>query len=131
MCMPHIEATNLHTEVQSSLIKYNITVSRKYWYYSELIIMNREHYPSSPIGSIAHYTILVRMQIYFSLLYYRPHPKDGGRYCFQFVCQFTPRPGGGGVPDPALEGGYPVSGWGVPVSGLGGGTPSQIWGGYL
>ena len=49
----------------------------------------------------------------FSSNYYRPHPKDGGRYCFQFV---SPHLGGG-----------------VPQSGLGG-TPSQVWlggGGYL
>ena len=47
---------------------------------------------------------------------YRPHPKDGGRYCFQFVCQFTSRGGG------------PRSGGGYPVSDPGGGTQSQIWG---
>ena len=42
---------------------------------------------------------------------YRPHPKDGGRYCFQFVCQST------------------LAGGGYPISGLGrGGTPSQVWG---
>ena len=35
---------------------------------------------------------------------YRPHPKDGGRYCFQFV-------------SPHLDGG----GGGFPISGLGGG----------
>ena len=52
---------------------------------------------------------------------YRPHPKDGGRYCFQFVCQFTSR---GGVPQSGL-GGYPIPDL------AGGGTPSQVWlGGY-
>ena len=72
---------------------------------------------------------------------YRPHPKDGGRYCFQFVCQFTPRlrrdtqpglDGGGrgecprkvwmvgGVPWPGLDGG------GISQPGLdGGGTPGN------
>ena len=84
---------------------------------------------------------------------YRPHPKDGGRYCFQFVCQFTPRrvegvpqpglDGGGGVPQPCLDGrgGTPArSGWwgGYPgqflilrgyPAGLdgGGGYSSQVW----
>ena len=56
---------------------------------------------------------------------YRPHPKDGGRYCFQFVCQFTSRERGGG---------YPISGMGRGVPHLRsryGGTPSQVWvGGY-
>ena len=42
---------------------------------------------------------------------YRPHPKDGGRYCFQLVCQSTPR-----------QGGYPSQVWMV-----GGGHPSQVW----
>ena len=49
--------------------------------------------------------------------YYRPHPKDDGRLYFHFVCQSTPGGGGGyliqpwtggrggGVPDPALDGG--------------------------
>ena len=50
---------------------------------------------------------------------YRPHPKDGGRYCFQFVCQFTSR---GGVPGPG-------PGREVPGPGPGGGSRSQIWGG--
>ena len=36
---------------------------------------------------------------------YRPHPKDGGRYCFQFV---SPHPGGGGVPGPGGVGGSQV-----------------------
>ena len=50
---------------------------------------------------------------------YRPHPKDGGRYCFQFV---SPHPGRGG--------GGPRSRWGGvpgPVPG-GGGTRSQVRG---
>ena len=55
---------------------------------------------------------------------YHPHPKDGGRYCFQFVCQFTPRLGGGGRM-------HPRSGQGVPHSRLEGvlwGTPpGQVW----
>ena len=48
------------------------------------------------------------------MINYRPHPKDGGRYCFQFVCQFTPRRGGGGTP---ARSGW----WGVPQPGLDGG----------
>ena len=46
---------------------------------------------------------------YFFLLCnnYRPHPKNGGMYCFHFVCQSTSR------------GGTPVR--------SGGGTPSQVW----
>ena len=80
--------------------------------------------------------------------YYQPHTKDGGRYCFQFVCQSTswgggvPRSGLGGYPIPGLGGvPHPRSGWGVPHprSGQGGGvphprsrqggggTPSQVW----
>ena len=57
---------------------------------------------------------------------YRPHPKDGGRYCFQFVCQSTSR--GGGVPQSG-RGGIPhLRSWGVPHSRSGwGGTPSQVW----
>ena len=62
-----------------------------------------------------------------SWYYYRPHPKDGGRYCFQFVFQST-----------LAGGGYPISGLGrgqgVPHSryGRGGypmgrGTPPQTW----
>ena len=47
-----------------------------------------------------------------------PHPKDGGRYCFQFVCQFKSR---GGVPQSGLGAvPHPRSDWG-------GGTPSQVW----
>ena len=56
-------------------------------------------------------------------VYYRPHPKDGGRYCFQFVCQFTSWGRGGGA-TPVRSGGgapHPRSGPG------GGGTPSQVW----
>ena len=50
--------------------------------------------------------------------YYRPHPKDGGRYCFQFVCQSTY---GGGTPVRSGWGGHPIPGL------AGGGTPSQVW----
>ena len=48
---------------------------------------------------------------------YRPHPKDWGRYCFQFICQSTPRSGGGGYPIPGPGGGlpHPRSGWGYPI----------------
>ena len=58
--------------------------------------------------------------------FYRPHPKDGGRYCFQFVCQSTPRRGGGGYPSQVLMvgggGSTPArSGW------LGRGYPGQVW----
>ena len=89
--------------------------------------------------------------------FYRPHPKDGGRYCFQFVCQSTSQGGGGvapsqvwlrGVPIPGLAGGgvpHPRSrwgrgsrsGWGTPLDlgwippppGLGWGTPLDLgWG---
>ena len=67
---------------------------------------------------------------------YRPHPKDGGRYCFQFV---SPHLNGGGdsiLPDwdipsfptggtPSfLTGGTPIrTGWGYPLLGLDGGIP--------
>ena len=40
---------------------------------------------------------------------YCPHPKDGGRYCFQFI---SPHPGGSQVQ--VQVGGYPVSGPGGP-----------------
>ena len=33
---------------------------------------------------------------YIHLIYYRPHPKDGGRYRFQFVSSHLDE-GGGGV----------------------------------
>ena len=52
---------------------------------------------------------------------YRPHPEDDGRLYFHFVCQSTP---GGGVPDPALDGGegegYLIQPWtgGVPYPAL-------------
>ena len=67
---------------------------------------------------------------------YRPHPKDGGRYCFQFVCQSTsrgvPQSGLGGYPIPGLAGGvpHPRSGQrGTPSQVWWGGTPSQVcWG---
>ena len=93
----------------------------------------------------------LRKTLLFSLShYYRPHPKDGGRYCFQFV---SPHPGGGvtpclglnsllylemsvcsllggrGVPaDPTLYGGggsrSSLDGWGSPDPALdGGGYP--------
>ena len=62
-------------------------------------------------------------------------PKDGGRYCFQFVSPHLH--GEGTYPIPGLGGGvpHPRSGWwGVPHprSGWSGGTPSQVWmvGGY-
>ena len=41
--------------------------------------------------------------------HYRPHPKDGGRYCFQFV---SPHLDGGGVPGPGRGGGVPGPGQG-------------------
>ena len=48
------------------------------------------------------------------LHYYRPHPKDGGRYCFQFV---SPHLDGGGGETPSNQ-------WGIPPSFLmGAGTP--------
>ena len=66
-------------------------------------------------------------------LFYRPHPKNGGRYCFQFVCQFTTS---------GQQGEYPIwlmgVPWGTPshwdwigvpssLSGLDGGTPYWDW----
>ena len=65
----------------------------------------------------------------FNFFHYRPHPEDGGRYCFQFVCQSTFRGGGvtpvrsRGIPHPRSSrgGGYPIPGLG----GGKGGTPSQ------
>ena len=58
------------------------------------------------------------------------HPKDGGRYCFQFVCQFTswgdyPISGlsRGGTPSQLLMGVTPSQAWW--------GTPSRSWWGYL
>ena len=72
--------------------------------------------------------------------FYRPHPKDDGRLYFHFVCQSTPRRGGGvpglgrGVPDPAMdEGGGPRSQNfrgevpGLRFSGGGGAPRSQIF----
>ena len=53
--------------------------------------------------------------------YYRPHLKDGGRCCFQFVCQFTPRQRGGGTPSQVWMGWYPIP------DPDGGCTPSQVW----
>ena len=71
-------------------------------------------------------------------LYYCPHPKDGWRYCFQFVCQSTSGLGRwGGTPSQVwgypiqdlMVGGYPIQVWkvGVPHPGLGGGYPIQVW----
>ena len=58
---------------------------------------------------------------------YHPHQKDGGRYCFQFVCQFTSR--GRGVPQSGLgRVPHPRSDWGgTPSQVWLGGTPSQVW----
>ena len=57
----------------------------------------------------------------------------GERYCFQFVCQFTPRRGGGGYPiQPWTEGGgVPIQSWtgGVPQPWMGGTWSSLGWGG--
>ena len=49
--------------------------------------------------------------------FYRPHPKDEGRYSFQFVCQFTPQ---GDYPVPGRGGSTKCQVWT-------GGTPSQVW----
>ena len=64
--------------------------------------------------------------------YYRPHPKDDGRLYFHFVCQSTPRPGGGVSQVQVQVGGGTQSshGWGGPRSqifrgGGGGGSQSQ------
>ena len=72
-----------------------------------------------------------------TLYFYRRHPKDWGRYCFQFV---SPHRGGGGGCTPCLGlnslfqsvhtlggGGYPIQPW------MGGGDLIQPWtgGGYL
>ena len=84
--------------------------------------------------------------------FYRPHPKDGGTYCFQFVCQSTSRGGypsqiwGGNPSKVWLAGEYPflaLAGWGVPhprsgglrrgypIPGLDGGyPPNQVRIGY-
>ena len=84
-------------------------------------------------------------------IYYRPHPKDGGRYCFQVVSPHLDR--GGGTPSQVQVGGYPISGLrgyphprsggypcprsggyphprsgGVPLSQVWGGTPSLVGG---
>ena len=75
----------------------------------------------------------------------RPHPKDGRRYCFQFVCQSIPRLGGGeSTPIPGQDGGYPIpdqdgvpptisrmgyhpmAGWGYSLSAGWGDPPSQV-----
>ena len=62
--------------------------------------------------------------------FYRPHPKDGRRYCFQFVCQFTSR--GGGTPSQVWPGGYPIPGLagGGTAPDLGRGTPPRPGMGY-
>ena len=60
---------------------------------------------------------------------YRPHPIHGGRYCFQLVCQSTPRQGGGGTLARSGwwgGGGYPGQVWMV-----GGWVPTKWWEGYL
>ena len=44
---------------------------------------------------------------------YRPHPKDGGRYCFQFVSPHLDVGGAGGVPQVWLVEGVP--------------SPSHVW----
>ena len=50
---------------------------------------------------------------------YRPHPKDGGRYCFQFVSSHFR-----GVPQSGLGRGVPhLRSGGYPISGLGRGVP--------
>ena len=62
--------------------------------------------------------------------FYRPHPKHGGRYCFQFVSSHL----GGGIPQSGL-GGYPIPGLarrGYPIPGLDGGGvhhPRSAWAG--
>ena len=48
-----------------------------------------------------------------TLYYYRPHPKDDGRLYFHFVCQSTPRRGGGSQVQDQVGGGTRSShGWG-------------------
>ena len=64
---------------------------------------------------------------------YRPHPKDRGRYCFQFVSSHL-HGGDRGHPIPGPDKGYPIllmgeyphlrSGWGVTPSCWQGGTPN-------
>ena len=66
--------------------------------------------------------------------YYRPHPKDGGKYCFQFVGPHLDREGRGtrsslgwgGTPS---SGGYPNLGWGRVPSLRSGGVPHLRLGG--
>ena len=58
----------------------------------------------------------------------RPHPKDRGRYCFQFV---SPHLDGGGIQGPGRGGGGPRSRWGgsgVKVE-VGGPRLRSRWGG--
>ena len=61
-------------------------------------------------------------------LYYRPHPKDGGRYCFQFVSSHLD-PGGGGYPIQPWTGGVPGLRFGGVPSLRSGGVPSLRSGG--
>ena len=69
------------------------------------------------------------------LRYYCPHPKDGGRYCFQFVCQSTCQVWGGVPHHRSVRGGTPSKVWlgGYPIPGLAGegGTPSQVQAGGI
>ena len=63
---------------------------------------------------------------------YRPHLKDGGKYCFQFVCQSTPQWGGGYPSQVWMVGGEAsqpgLDGGGTPArSGWWGGTPARSW----
>ena len=80
------------------------------------------------------------------LSFYHPHPKDGGRFCFQFVSSHLDWGGGGipsqvwmgegGIPSQVQRGGYPSQiRWGRGVSpnpGLDGVPPPPIqdWMGY-
>ena len=87
------------------------------------------------LTSVRWPVVCVTLSAIFMPFYYRPHPKDGGRYYFHFVCQSTPwrgqgypipRSGWGGVPhSQVLMGGgvpYPRSWWGYPYT--------QDWLGY-
>ena len=62
--------------------------------------------------------------------FYCPHPKDEGRYCFQFVSSHLDRRGG--TPIPGQDGGgYPhlrSRRWGYPIPGQQGGVPSRSGG---
>ena len=48
---------------------------------------------------------LIEWNKIFLLYHYRPHPKDGGRYCFQFACQSLQVMGGPLVPPSSPDGG--------------------------